>query len=192
MNIPNIKSIVSIQSPHSGRRVLPALLLVALAVALLAGSALAAKLVKNGSFEKDSNGDGIPNNWIDSSTGILPKRVCNQAYAGSCSFKFVFDASSKEVIQIISISGSSGDTYKLTFWMKGKEITGGGVVRFDITFLPSGPLNYIYGAGGSSPWTKYSLTTDTTGDFTSIRIEIKGNEDSGKAWFDRVKLIEVP
>jgi hypothetical protein len=38
-----------------------ALLLAALALAALAGSALAAgNLVKNGSFEKDGNGDGIP------------------------------------------------------------------------------------------------------------------------------------
>ena len=169
------------------------LLIASLCLVFLAGSALAANLVANGSFEKDTNGDGIPNNWNDSSSGISPKRVCNQAYVGNCSFKFVFSSGLyKGIDQEIAISGSTGDTVKLTFWMKGKEIMGGGVVWGSIHFLPDGPLGYAYPSDGTSPWTKYSLTADATGDFTSIRIEIFGNEVSGKAWFDSVKLVEMP
>jgi hypothetical protein len=73
MKIFSIKPILSKHGAQSRRRVLPALLLAAIAVATLAGGALAAgNLVKNGSFEKDGNGDGIPNSWIDGgSAGIF-------------------------------------------------------------------------------------------------------------------------
>jgi hypothetical protein len=197
MNRSSIKATIAKYRPRPRRGVLAALLCAfgaaALALAILAGSALAASLVKNGSFEKDGNGDGLPNNWSDGSSGISPKRTCNQAYVGNCSFKFVFSSNLyKDIYQEIAISGSTGDTYKLTFWMKGKEITGAGVVFVNIFFLPDDGSGYSYPSDGTSPWTKYSLTADATGDFTSIRIEIFGNENSGKAWFDSVKLVEVP
>ena len=78
-----------VERRHEARRVLRALLLAAIAVALFAGSAVAAggNLVKNGSFEKDSNGDGIPNSWVGANLTPADKRVCNQSYAGTCSFK---------------------------------------------------------------------------------------------------------
>jgi len=195
MNTSPIEQCQAKGSSESSRAVLAALALAAFAVALFAVSALAAggNLVKNGSFEKDSNGDGLPNNWSDGSSGISPKRTCNQAYVGNCSFKFVFSSNLyKNIYQEIAISGSTGDTYKLTFWMKGKEIMGAGVVFVDIFFLPDDGSGYSYPSDGTSPWTKYSLTADATGDFTSIRIDIFGNENSGKAWFDSVKLVEVP
>ena len=92
------------------RRVLASLLLAAFGVAALAGSALAASLVKNGSFEKDSNGDGIPNNWLGN-FNFTPadKRVCNQSHAGTCSFRLVGDGNNKFLSQELAISGIDGD-----------------------------------------------------------------------------------
>ena len=195
MNISPVKSSLVQHSSKPRRHVWAALLLSAFSVAILAGSALAAALVKNGSFEKDSNGDGVPNGWARSDFGgVLPKRVCNQSYAGSCSLRFVFDLYGKEVEQNLSISGLQGDDYKLTFWMKGKEIVDGSgrdtQVRF--TFLPAGGTNNLFPLEGTSPWTKYSWTGSATQNFTSILVELVSDSTSGKAWFDSVKLVEVP
>jgi hypothetical protein len=186
-----------VERRHEARRVLPTLLLVAIAVAVLAGSALAANLVKNGSFEKDSNGDGIPNNWIDSSTGILPKRACNQSYAGACSLKVVFDGQTKIIRQNFLIGGNSGDSYKLTFWAKGKQVvTGAGIIQVGAIYFhhidSSENSNSVSLAEGTSGWTKLSVTATASEDFDYLYVAFILNPDSGKAWFDKVKLVPSP
>ena len=177
------------------RRLMLAGVLAAFGVAILAGSALAAALVKNGSFEKDSNADGIPNGWARSDFGgILPKRVCNQSYAGSCSLRFVFDLYGKEVEQTLSIGGLDGDTYKLTLWMKGNSIVDGAGrdTQVRLTFNPSGGSFWISPAAGTSAWTKYTIQEAAFENFTSITVELVSDSTSGKAWFDSVKLVEMP
>jgi hypothetical protein len=178
-----------------------ALLLVAFVVAVLAGSALAASLVKNGSFEKDGNGDGLPNNWVyDYNIASGDKRVCNQSYAGACSFKMVGDGKSKALYQIIPISGVSGDQFNLVIWTKGKDTDyGGGNIGWGLYFHnPEDGLWYL-GAGdgnsddGSSPWTLSSVYASATAPtFDSIKVQLYFKADSGKVWFDKVKLVAVP
>ena len=195
MNISPVKFSLVQHSSKPRRRVFAALLLAAVAVAALAGSALAAALVKNGSFEKDSNGDGIPNSWTRSNFGgVLPKRVCNQSYAGSCSLRFVFDLYGKEVEQTLSIGGLDGDTYKLTLWMKGNSIVDGAGrdTQVRLTFNPSGGSFWISPAAGTSAWTKYTIQEAAFENFTSITVELVSDSTSGKAWFDSVKLVEMP
>ena len=193
MNISPMRHLLANGSPRRGRAAFAMGLLAGLAVATLAGSALAAggNLVANGSFEKDSNGDGMPNNWADNgSSGPIPRRNCKQSYAGSCSLKFAFDDLNKFVEQNIASGGNSYESYKLTFWVKTKQVVAaGGVIRIDLKLLPSGGYNYIYVPEGSATWTKYSITLESTADFTSTYIELVANPQSGKAWFDKVKLV---
>src|SRR3990172_12470257 len=110
MNGPNNELIVSTSTARP-MRFLWAFVLAAFAVALLAGSALAASgnLVKNGSFEKDSNGDGIPNAWSGSALTPGDKRVCNQSQAGACSFKMVAASpyAFKNLNQCIGLTGTN-------------------------------------------------------------------------------------
>ena len=202
MNHPNIKSVVSIHSPRPSRRVLAALLCAlgaaAFAVAILAGSALAAttNLVKNGSFEKDSSGDGIPNNWHDF-PNILPidKRVCNQSKAGNCSFLIVGNNSIKQLYQTMAVSGLAGDEFDLSFWAKGKDLilspgdAAGVVLAPQLNAGGEDTSHYSLLPAGSSPWTLQELHAEASGDFYAIRIYLYLYADSGKVWFDKVKLV---
>jgi len=185
------------QMPNTGRRVVAALLLAALALAVLAGSALAANLLKNASVEKDSNGDGFPNSWSDSSVGpVAPKRVCNQSIAGNCSLKMKGDGEQKNVTQLYSVSGNSGDTYKLTAWVKGKQIdNSGSQVYFALHFHLLGDTfdnEFSTVADGTTGWTKHTLTLTATGDFDYILVLLSFKQASATAWFDKLKLVEVP
>src|SRR3972149_4301150 len=123
MNISPVKPTFVLLGFKPNRRVFGTLLLAAFAVALIAGSALAAStnLVKNGSFEKDGNGDGIPNDWNGVNLTLADKRVCNQSKAGSCSFKAVGDGTTKYLYQVIAVSGGSGNEFNLSAWTKGKN-----------------------------------------------------------------------
>jgi hypothetical protein len=187
------------QSTPTRRPIAAGLILAALAVAVLAGSALAAALVKNGSFEKDNNGDGIPNKWTTGGP-ITPadKRVCNQAQEGSCSFKMKADGSEKSLNQTLDISGLANADYTLSLWTKGKDLDlSGGAMRIFLTFAHTGgsgsTVHVIDVPAGSSPWTKRSVTGDSVADFEYINISVTTFATSGKAWFDQVKLkLTVP
>jgi hypothetical protein len=169
----------------------------ALAVAVVVGSALAASLVKNGSFEKDGNGDGIPNSWTPSNLTPSDKRVCNQSYTGTCSFKTVGDGTQKHLAQLIDLTGGAGDSFELTFWAKSKAIDLGATgtivmlvrVYYDeTTFAVDQDFS-----PGSSPWTKYVLEITAAEDYGLLVVELFQDDlVGGKLWVDKVKLVEVP
>jgi len=184
------------QMPHARRAGLAALLLAAFALAVLAGSALAANLVSNGSFENDSDMDGIPNKWFPGGLTPADKRVCNQSYAGVCSFRLVGDGGDKTINQVPLPSGNSGDTYKLTAWVKGKQIdNSGSQVYFALHFHLLGDTfdnEFSTVADGTTGWTKHTLTLTATGDFDYILVLLSFKQASATAWFDKLKLVEVP
>jgi len=194
MNISSLKPIISKNISKPRHALFPALLLTAFALAILAGSALAAtQLVKNGSFEKDSNGDGIPNGWYVSHTPV-DKRVCNQSKAGSCSFKMVGDGTTKYLYQVIAVSGGSGNEFNLSAWTKGKNITGGlAYVYVQFNHTGGGDNNVLITIpAGTSPWTLRQEPATAAADFDSITIALQLNADSGKVWVDKVILVPVP
>ena len=165
--------------------------------ATLAGSALAAatNLVKNGSFEKDSDGDGIPNNWMPNEfVTANDKRVCNQAYAGSCSFKFVGDATYKDIVQYVDfIPGNAGDTITVSLWARSKDIVvGAGIYRVDVRIVhddESDDTDFVLLDAGTTNWRRTLVSLEATESYDYIIVAIIFDPDSGKAWFDKVKLV---
>jgi hypothetical protein len=47
-------------------------------------------------------------------------------------------------------------------------------------------------AGGTTGWTKYTLTLTATGDFDYILVLLSFKQANATAWFDKLKLVEVP
>jgi len=175
------------------RRVLASLLLAAVAVAVLAGSALAANIVSNASFEKDGDGDGIPNGWSTNALSAADKRVCNQSYAGSCSFKMVWPGAEKRIWQTNFIGGGAGDAYTWTIWVKTKDVVlGGGTATLFLEihqFDGGGDLETLDIAAGTAGWQKYTLELTSTEVYDFVKVRVDFFPDSGKAWFDKVKLV---
>src|SRR3990172_5520904 len=185
------------QTPQTSQCVLAALLLVAIALAVVAGSALAANLVKNGSFENDSNGDGMPNGWGGQDLTTADKRVCSQSFAGNCSFKMKGDASKdKFLFQVPSVSGGPGDAYTLKIWVKTKDlIFGAGLARINL-FLAQTDGGQDYASvnilEGTTGWTLYTLDLLATEPYSGAWVQVQFFQMTGKAWFDKVKLVEAP
>ena len=195
MRASSIQLVSPSSTPRTRRAVLAALLLVSL---ILAGSALAAgKLVKNGSFEKDGNGDGIPNRWAGISLTAADKRVCNQSYAGACSFKMVADGTVKVLKQLIIVSGVAGEEFILSAWTKGKDLVlGGGAARIYLVFNHTDGSNnawYFDIPAGTSAWTLSQVSGQADENYDYITISLQFIEpSSGKVWADKVKLVAVP
>jgi hypothetical protein len=198
MNASPVRSISSKQSSKTSRAGLGAILLAAFILAVFAGSALAAgKLVKNGSFEKDGDGDGIPNKWAGISLTAADKRVCNQSYAGACSFKMVADGTIKVLKQVIVVSGVTGEDFILSAWTKGKDVVlGGGAARIYLVFNHTDGSNnpwYFDIPAGTSAWALSQVSGQANENFDSITISLQFIEPtSGKVWADKVKLVAVP
>jgi hypothetical protein len=164
---------------------------------VLAGSALAANLVANSSFEKDSNGDGIPNNWVGHLLTPSDKRVCNQSYVGSCSFKLVGDGTAKSLYQGIPVTGGTGESYKFTFWIKAKYVSSGGDLAIHFELLHSGGLDADIVEqvvpSGNTAWRKYVLNLTSTESYTQLYAYILAESGSGGVlWVDKVKVVHDP
>ena len=199
MNISPIRHLLARDSsrPRAGLKVL---LIASLCFALLAGSVLSAGAydltkVKNPSFEKDTNGDGIPNNW--NRGGTTPgKRVCNQSHDGSCSYRMVGDGGSEYLYQeTLYSSGPAGIVATLKAWTKGKDVViGGGYANLLLFFDHSDGSNNSCSFNiptGTSPWTKRDVTCAAAESFDNIQIWLQTDLDSGKIWVDKVKLTAV-
>ena len=197
MNISGVKQFFARRSPPN-RPILGALLLAAFAVAVFAGSALAAgNLVKNGSFEKATN--GIPNWWGWFGFTPADKRVCNQSKAGACSFKMVADGAFKNLEQCcLPISGLAGDEFTLSVWTKSKAFDlglGNSAYVYVLFSYPGGGSNYDYFdiPTGTTAWTLIQVSAVADDAYDTMEVGVQFNYPvSGKVWFDKVRLVEVP
>jgi len=175
--------------------VLAALILAVFSASAQSTRAATANLVVNGSFEKDTNGDGVPNGWIGFFLDPGDKRVCNQSKAGACSFKLVGDGSYKYIKQQIAHNGTSFDDFTLSGWMKGKDIvTGGGTARVMVEFTHTAGgsnINYLT-LIASTPWTFFTQTVVPTAAYDGIVVYVQMDIASGKVWYDKVSLVLQP
>lgn len=209
MNNSSAKPIQSGRSLPAGRYILGALLLAAFALVIFGGftqdaqaqgeindiGILAGNFVLNGSFETDSNGDGIPNNWFDNDAlSSADKRVCNQSYAGSCSFKMAGDGGgTKWLAQCISPTGTAaGNEFKFKAWTKTKSLMiGGGEASLYVSFYDGG--NFVNEEvfsipGGTTGWTSRQLSATAAADYDTICMLLQLEASSGKIWFDKATL----
>ena len=174
-------------------RLIPILLPAVLMLALVATSALAYDLtkVKNPSFEKDTNGDGIPNAWSDAGLTAKDKRVCNQSFSGACSFRLVGDSTSNYLYQVtLYSSGPAGVEETLSVYTKGKSIVGSWA-RVWLNFNQTDGGNdwfYVELPSGNSGWTYREVAGTATENFDSISVWLDMSATSGKMWVDLVDV----
>ena len=162
------------------------------------GSALAANdyayvyKVKNKSFEKDSDFNGIPNAWF--TINFIPgmKRVCNQAFSGQCSFKMVGDGNPHYLYQEPAASfGSAGYTETLAGYVRGNSVVGASWLALRFAQTDGGfQYEYITLPTGTYGWTFVSDTFTADEPFNVLRIYLFMNSTSGKIWFDKITLVE--
>ena len=178
------------------RKTFAPFLLAAIAL-VVAGSALAAAMIKNGSFENDGNGDGIPNKWSGYLLSTADKRVCNQSKAGSCSFKMNADGNYKHLIQFASYGGLAGEQFTFSAWIKVKDLVlGAGGARLVVGFgHTDGSLNEVTIGlpAGTQGWTLDSVLATADENYNEITAFIISEQaTSGKLWIDKFSLVPVP
>ena len=141
-------------------------------------------LVKNGSFEIDSNQDGKPDDWIP----VEPIELdCKDSIAEKCSANINSQSDENNNINRQFLNLLPNTTYILSGWIKTIDVTG------------EGAQIYIYNAGtqfnpirvnGTSDWQEYQIEFTTGESFENTRVNYRIKHGQGQAWFDDIKLIK--
>ena len=147
-------------------------------------------VLENSSFEE---GGPRPDGWTGKSLTLKDKRVCRKARKGSCSFKMVGTRVKKSLMQMLNISGSAGDGFTLSAWSRAKNPSpAGGVYSLQATVFHTDGTKRRYKkrfAKRTHDWQLRKKTFTITKDYSKIVVFLRYQRQSGKAWFDNVRLI---
>jgi len=157
-------------------------------VVSLSGTAVdpGSNLLQNGSFEVDSDGDGIPDSWTASNLKG-DGRVCETAAEGACSVHLAGHGSN-QIKQKVNLTGEAGESHTLTLWAMGSNLGGSGhSYRVQVIVTHNDGTQEIYEIAipaGTSPWTQYTLSFITQGSYKQILVQVVGGKATGEIWLD--------
>lgn len=172
-------------------------------VLLVCGFAMAqTNLVPNGDFERDENGDGVPDFWMTAGAahvkqqlvsdvgrdgkGFSGKLICTEFGNGT-------PASHAMICQVGTISVQRGLWYRLSFWAKGEGIRSGivSVALVNTRIWNDVGLQDFFAP--TSQWQRYEFLFQATSDLPAkeSRLQIWFNS-TGTLWLDDVELVEIP
>lgn len=144
-------------------------------------------LLPNGDFERDRDGDGLPDGWQTAQPLAFDEEV---VHSGSRSVRIDSDDVTINNINKGYVSLKPHTAYTLSGWMKTEAIEGG-----------QGAQLYVYefdeahGAGigivmhGTHDWTRVQQVF-RTGQDADGRVTFRVYASTGTAWFDDLRLVE--
>lgn len=147
-------------------------------------------LLKNDSFEADSDSDGKPDGW---SIGDTYQFTCDANVPRSGRHSVRIDGrKSSQFARQLNVPFRKGKRYRLSAWVKGDAIDGGHVTLQYIH--PNGRRHWaVPGMSGTFDWKKVQVV------FGSSREQVEGGSvdllatfKTGRAWIDDVTLEEFP
>ena len=148
-------------------------------------------IIENGSFEIDSNNDGMPDIWKASRSTSSDGRVESTKANGNYAFQFVpsTDGKFKGILQQINQTGSIGDNWTLKLWSETGSDDPSGNIRVRISFvvgstrkeasvtLPKNSVGSYHTANITAP-----------SDYTSIHVYLETSLTNSNVLFDDVSL----
>jgi glucose/arabinose dehydrogenase len=150
------------------------------------------ELVKNGSFENDGNGDGIPNQWAVSA-GLNARRVCKGTGVtdGACALRIRNGTGGGTVLQKIAAGGLiTGTTLNLSLMATGMNVPVGAKVKLQVNtdagktvhtlLLPSGTF-------ATQPFTHTPIVTAAQGK--KLKVIVVYPAGGGKVYVEEVSVM---
>jgi hypothetical protein len=147
-----------------------------------------ANLVLNSSFEKDTNNDGTPDNWIPA---VYAARDTTIQHSGTASLK-VTGATAAVTVQNITLKPDT--KYYISWYMKAQSLTES---QLGVQYVQTSPTivyldSVLWNQNGSYDWTKRVGFFKTPGNYSGGRISIGWNVKSGSTfWIDDIILCEA-
>lgn len=156
------------------------------------------EILLNSSFEFDTNGDGLPDNWRrGAGSNNFDRRTDAFARDGVFSFKFRGEQDKiKTLNQAVIGNWAPGTTLYLSGWVKTQSLSTPGPIEISAiaryTDRTAEKFTIIFPTGRSYDWTLRagSLTLAKTTDLLFVRLTYKKN--NGEGFFDLVSLSNQP
>ncbi|NOZ20058.1 MAG: hypothetical protein GXP25_03110 [Planctomycetes bacterium] len=144
-------------------------------------------LLRNGGFEEDANGDGLPDHWEIGKSGV--KRVTGEKHSGEASACQTKKTPEDYSFALQWVTLKPNTRYTLSGWIKTKDVTGGvGAQLYAYAFKGAQGMSARTCAMGTTPWRRY-VSTFTTGEGARGRVTFR-IWAVGEAWFDDIQLVE--
>lgn len=149
-------------------------------------------LLRNVSFERDGQ---IPVPWRGNKYLTLKdRRVCYTARHGSCSFGMEGDPSApKSLAQVVKISGRAGDSFILSGWSRAWNPEGKGgphCLQAQVFHTDGTKRNYwACFPKRTHGWLYRERRFTVAKDYNKIVVRLWYARQSGRAWFDLVRLV---
>lgn len=156
-------------------------------------------LLRNGSFESDSDGDYIPDYWTRVS--LTPPTDAQEWSAAAYTGDYVMTIHgspgvSKQLKQTLSFSGGVGDGFILLGESTGHDVPTSGNYYMSVSIrctdgTPRTSSTYQF-PSGSFPYTTRSSSLTAPCAYNQVEVVLYYQKDSGTAMFDEIKLTVLP
>lgn len=149
-------------------------------------------LVKNNSFEKDSNSNNLPDDWLPKNLGTGDQLTSGKSFEGNRSFKFTSSPTKvkKLIKQVIPYNGKENQAVTFTFQSKTNKLMkgmSGGILR----------LNFTNGTGSQVAfkipsqihnWAQDEITMISPKPYSSVTATLYNSNTQTSVWFDDVTV----
>ncbi len=148
------------------------------------------ELLKNRSFERDSDGNGIPDDWRPHNLGPEDRLVADP-FDGVYAFKIVGEAGiNKGLRQIINLAIPSGTRFEFRAYSKAENAARwgvGGLYEIKvILYFADNTTRRLFSPfrRGSHDWEVAGGSDTFFKDITKVLVSVTYNDQTGAAWFD--------
>lgn len=173
----------------------------------LRGAGGAPNLLPNPGFEKDSDGNGVPDGWTRVSGGSVA-RIGSVARSGSRSVALYNPSTATSGAFSVSVPVKAGTNYVVSAWFRSENVlpTASVVASPDAAGEGRSPLrirvdetynsgmvktSYAYGYTNTASWNRQFVGFRTSGGIRTVRVTPIIEGGSGKAWIDDLYLGEL-
>jgi len=154
------------------------------------------ELALNGGFNTYVGTSKIPQYWTAANFATTDGKDTTVKKVGTASLKIAgASGKTKTLTQTKSLSGSSGDAFLFSFWVKGTSIPAAGVCEAQVLLYNGTTLKLtktIACPTGLYLFQKKSLSFTTTNVYTKAVIKITYAKSTGTVWFDALSLMKAP
>jgi hypothetical protein len=149
-------------------------------------SDLGDNLLRNGGFEEDADGDGMPDGWT-----VTPPLVLDEETVQEGRRSVRIDSDSDEINNICSqaVSLRPDTTYTLGAWMRTSDVSGVGANVYIYDFDGVDWAASSIEENDAPDWRHHAVTFTTAGDGEG-RVSFRMRLATGTMWLDHLTLVE--
>ncbi len=147
--------------------------------------------LRNAGMEKDLDKNGLPDDWTSLNFEPGDGRITTDAVSGGASLLIQGNAAlDKRLQQLLTLSGSAGQTLTLAAWSKDPGFTPNGTYKLTLTlFHPDATTTeFTLTPTNHQEWRYVKATFTAPKDFDQALVEIHYGFQTGTAGFDNVAL----